>query len=219
MVKLTDNSFLFSFEGRINRAKYIYALFASPAFCLVVLSILALALAAIFGVGVRSVEIKIFGFFGIPPSFPFGAIFSDAGPRSAAVLKLLLSAAGTPVLIFSLWFLAATTVKRLHDRDKGWWWIVPLFILPQFLGKLAEGLDASYAADLLALTSVVLNLWGIVELVFLRGTGGANRFGADPLAPADPIGTRPGWEQGSELEFVPHKAGPSAGAHVMRGHD
>ena len=220
MVKLTDNSFLFSFEGSINRAKYWYALFASMAFSLVVMSALAFTLAGLFGVSVKSVSVKLAGVFSLPPSLPFQATFSDADPQSSGTLiSLLFNLAGTPVLIFSLWFLAATTVKRLHDRDKGWWWIVPLFILPQFLGKLADGLDASYAADLLALTSVVLNLWGIVELVFLRGTDGPNRFGADPMAPADPIDTRPGWDHGSELEFVPHNAGPSTGAHVMREHD
>jgi uncharacterized membrane protein YhaH (DUF805 family) len=40
----TSNEFLFSFRGRINRAKYWYAAFASPAFCGVLLGVLAFAL-------------------------------------------------------------------------------------------------------------------------------------------------------------------------------
>jgi uncharacterized membrane protein YhaH (DUF805 family) len=71
MVKLTDNSFLFSFEGSINRAKYWYALFASMAFSLVVMSALAFTLAGLFGVSVKSVSVKLAGVFSLPPSLPF----------------------------------------------------------------------------------------------------------------------------------------------------
>jgi hypothetical protein len=72
---------------------------------------------------------------------------------------------------------------------------------------------------LVGLAVLIASVWGFVEMSCLKGTSGPNRFGAHPLAPADPIDTRPGWDHGSELEFVPHKAGPPAGAHVMRGHD
>jgi len=217
MGKLTDNRFLFGFNGRINRVKYWYALFASLAFGLVVMSVLALAIAAIFGAGLKSVDVRFFDMFGIPPSLPFGVRFGDTvAPSTAAVASLLFYAAGMPIFIVSLWLLTATSIKRLHDRDKRGWWIVLFFIIPAFLGNFVEKLDEFYAADLLALTSVVLNLWGVVELVALKGTAGPNRFGSDPLAPIDP---RPHWDQQGELEFVPHNAGPPAGAHVMRGHD
>jgi uncharacterized membrane protein YhaH (DUF805 family) len=220
MVKLTDNAFLFSFKGRINRAKYWYALFASMAFSLVVMSFLALTLAGLFGVGVKSVSVKLAGVFSLPPSLPFQATFSGADPQSGGTLiSLLFNLAGTPVLIFSLWFLAATTVKRLHDRDKNAWWLLLFLVAPTLLGSISTAMDESIAANLIGLDAVVLNLWGIAELLFLKGTSGPNRFGSDPLAPADPIDTRPPWDQGRELEFVPHKAGPLAGAHVMRGHD
>ena len=217
---MTDNAFLFSFEGRINRAKYWYALFAGTAFCLVVMSVLAFALGGFFGVSVKSVSIKLVDLFGLPPSLPVHATFGGADPQSTGpLISLLFNLAGIPVLIFGLWFLAATTTKRLHDRDRNGWWFVVFFAAPTLLGSISSGIDELIAADLLALVAVILNLWGIVELVFLRGTSGPNRFGSDPLAPADPIDTRPGWDQQSELEFVPHKAGPPAGAHVMRGHD
>ena len=52
MDKLTDNRFLFSFEGRINRFKYWYALFASGIFCLVLLLLLAFVVTPLT-VGVR----------------------------------------------------------------------------------------------------------------------------------------------------------------------
>lgn len=50
-----------------------------------------------------------------------------------------------------------------------------------------------------------LGVWCFVELFCLRGAKALNRFGPDPLAPRD---TRPRWDQISELEFVPHSAGP-----------
>jgi hypothetical protein len=55
----------------------------------------------------------------------------------------------------------------------------------------------------------IATIWGLVEMCFLKGTSGPNRFGPDPLAARD---TALRWDQHSELEFVPHRAGPSAGA-------
>lgn len=48
--------------------------------------------------------------------------------------------------------------KRWHDRDKSGWWTL-ILIIP-----------------------VIGSLWFLIELGFLRGTAGTNRFGADPLA-------------------------------------
>ena len=51
-------------------------------------------------------------------------------------------------------------------------------------------------------------------MYWLKGTHGPNRFGPDPLAPHD---TRPGWDQQSEIEMTPHKAGPPTMGYVKRG--
>jgi uncharacterized membrane protein YhaH (DUF805 family) len=102
MVKLTDNAFLFGFEGRINRAKYWYAGFASLAVALVFLSILAFAAASIFGADVKSVGMKVSNIFGNPPSLPFSATFGDADPQSARLMHLFFYVLGTPVFVFSM---------------------------------------------------------------------------------------------------------------------
>ena len=47
--------------------------------------------------------------------------------------------------------------KRWHDRNKSGWW------------------------TLIALVPVIGGLWMLIELGFLRGTEGPNRFGPDPL--------------------------------------
>ena len=202
--------FLFSFNGRINRAKYWYAVFASSAFCGVLLGVWAFVLGRIFGASIKSVRLN---FLDIAP---FSVTFSDAGPGlTENLISLLFYAGGTPIVVFGMWFLAATTVKRLHDRDKRGWWIVPL-LAPGIFNRLAGRLPDTYAVGVLELVAFVLCLWGFVELLCLRGTRRPNRFGPDPLAPID---TRPGWAQQAELEFVAHAAGPSAAAHVKRGDD
>ena len=65
-----------------------------------------------------------------------------------------------PALIVSLLLLYPSVVlgiKRCHDRDHPGWWL--LIVLIPLLGPL----------------------WLLVELGFLRGTPGPNRFGPDPL--------------------------------------
>ena len=59
----------------------------------------------------------------------------------------------------------AVAVKRYHDRDKSGWWILILFI------------------------PIIGLIWYIVELGFLPGTPGPNRYGPDPLA-AEPFPVR-----------------------------
>ncbi len=56
----------------------------------------------------------------------------------------------------SFWFAIAAGAKRCHDRNRSGWfqllWIVPL-----------------------------VNIWVWIEIWFLRGTIGENRFGGDPV--------------------------------------
>jgi uncharacterized membrane protein YhaH (DUF805 family) len=57
-----------------------------------------------------------------------------------------------------LWPWIAVIGKRCHDRDKSGWW------------------------TLLAYVPIIGNIWSLVELGFIRGNKGPNRFGVDPLA-------------------------------------
>ena len=214
--------FLSSFGGRINCFKYGCALFANLIFCLVCMSALAFAIGRIFGAAVKSIDVKFMDFFGFPPAFPLNISFDMAGAASTAEPGyLLLRVAETPIAIFSLWLLAATTIRRLHDRNKSGWWIVAFIIAPPLLRNIADRFDAlSAAAVILSLAAMTLTAWGFVELLLLRGTSGPNRFGPDPRAPAEARASEASRrEQQNELEFVPYSAGPSAGPHVMRGHD
>jgi uncharacterized membrane protein YhaH (DUF805 family) len=132
------------------------------------------------------------------------------------------------VAIAMIWVNAAMTAKRLHDRNSSGWWAVAIFIVNRlsyvyyglFLG-LYFGVDISTAEELLlVLAAVALSLlqtWIFIELVFLMGTDGPNRFGPDPLAS---VATGASTDSRSGLPSVPsflvHSASPSPGAHVKR---
>lgn len=90
-----------------------------------------------------------------------------------------------------LLFIPAITfgIRRLHDRNRSGWWLIPFNLGPWLFGWLAQwmlladrgesavGVTISLAASLVSLG---LALWGWVELGFLKGARGPNRFGAEP---------------------------------------
>lgn len=195
--------FLFSPKGRINRAKMW-------------LAVLIIVCWMIFFGGL---VIAVGSIFGGPKSFGFGVsnIFRILDPlayRSLSNVDLFRFVAKAIGTVLFGWVYLATSIKRLHDRDKSGWWMVPFFAVPGIFDNFADRFDFSYAAMPLGLAAFVLCIWGFVEMYFLKGSRNTNRFGADPLAPID---TRPAWDQQGEIEMVPHKAGPSPGAHVKRG--
>ncbi len=90
-------------------------------------------------------------------------------------------------------FLGAT-VRRLHDRDFSAWWLLPFIACPLlflFAHKALRNLDAPGTAALVNLLGTGLYLWGHVQLCFLRGTTGPNRYGQDPLQPAASVHPTP----------------------------
>ncbi len=184
----TSNEFLFGFEGRINRAKYWYASLASQISCAVFLWILALVLGAIFADHVKSIHFDLYLMFGYPPSFPLHAGFAKTG-SAPTLVPLWFDALGTPIFVASLWFLTAATVKRLHDRNRSGWWMIPFFVVPPLFDRFDDLLGDSWAVFLLGLAFKGLWLWGLIEMLFLSGTCGPNRFGPDPID--RPLSRRP----------------------------
>ena len=186
--------YLFSFEGRINRAKFWQALLI----ILCLMMVLAL------------LTITVGKFFDDSGSFGFGlddifAAFDPESYRSLSTIgyvRAIGKAIGTPLF---LWVYLAISIKRLHDRNRSAWWMMLFFVFPGLFDQFADRLGDSYPVIFVGLVSVVFCAWGFIELCFLKGTTGTNRFGSDPLVPID---TRPPWDQQSEIEMVPHKAGP-----------
>ncbi len=97
------------------------------------------------------------------------------------------------VAIAMVWINIATTAKRLHDRNRSGWWAAAVFLVNLlsyayfgfFLG-VYFGVDISITKELLlAMLAVALPLlqtWVVIELFFLMGSDGRNRFGPDPLS-------------------------------------
>ena len=193
--RYTSNEFLFSFEGRINRAKYWYAVFASSAFCGVLLGVLAFALGRIFAVSIKSIHLN---FFDIAA---FNITFSEAGPAPTET-QTLFYAGGAPIVAFGMWFLAATTVKRLHDRNKSGWWIVPLFIAPSIFTDLKVSFPIAMRCP----------SWGSSHSFFGSRALSSCSAGEEPPGPtgSGPTRWRPSTGGRAGTKIVPHRSGPNA---------
>lgn len=200
--------YLFRFDGRINRAKLWLAM--------------VVMLGLMMTVGLALVAIQ--SLFGSLAPFRFGAsdLFRLLDPDTyrsftlGDLPRLLIKLFGTSLL---MWVYFATSIKRLHDRDKSGWWMVPFFAVPGLYNQFAERLPDSYADLPLAIAVAILCMWGFVEMYCLKGSRKTNRFGADPLAPKPRPDTRPPWDQQSEIEMVPHTASPPPVWRVKPGHE
>ena len=112
---------------------------------------------------------------------------------TAAEFLPFLALVGIPVFLVFVVALFANGARRLHDRNKSAWWLVLFYLLPTVLElpfRLSEygpPDDFQAAAALLAVLGLPFSLWGLVEMGFLKGTAGPNRFGENPLeAPREP---------------------------------
>ena len=144
---------LFSFNGRINRAKY-WLVFL---FNMVVPNV-----AGVFA-------LATLGAFEIEPA---SGEFESPGLWIAGLM-------GLAIFVFSMWTTLAAAVKRLHDRNKSGWWILVFGVLPVALGAVSVLLRDAALVGILAACGVWL--WGFIELGCLKGTAGPNAYGPDPL--------------------------------------
>lgn len=216
--------FLFEFDGRINRAKVWLALLVIVVWMILV-AMLMLVVDQMFGNPVKSIHFNINDIFGfVDPAVLRAAIARLRDGKEAAPAHLVLAffhAVGT--LIFA-WVYLATSVKRLHDRDKSGWWTIPYLILPGLYSQFQDRLPDSSWMFPLALVAVLLAIAGFVDICCLKGTRWTNRFGPNPLPKVQtrPRGSRTsssGWDQTNAMEFVPHQASSAPAMHVKRGHD
>jgi uncharacterized membrane protein YhaH (DUF805 family) len=90
-----------------------------------------------------------------------------------------------PMYLFLLYVTLSLVVKRLHDRHKSAWWVIPFYFLPSLLERLSDRMvDGTTLQSLLIAASSALGLWAFIELGFFKGTAGLNQYGPDPLATA-----------------------------------
>jgi len=210
--------YLFRFDGRINRALLWQALLI-VAVLVALLGVIGQVIHLVSAMGALKFSLDLDFDFGL------GNVFKVLDPRTyrlgASGDRTILVLNASAAALF-LWIYLATAIKRLHDRDRSGWWIVPFFFVPRVLFYVWDWLpEASWFVPF-DWAIHALWVWGIVEMFFLRGTSGANRFGADPLAEIEDASTSASspaksWDQSREIEIVPPSASPPGGMHVKRG--
>jgi uncharacterized membrane protein YhaH (DUF805 family) len=206
--------YLFSFKGRINRAKYWLAGLIIG--CWMVFLMLLLF-------------VPIGYFFGWPNELNFSidnvfAVFDPASYRGLSRSDIGVIIVNVLTMPLFLWVFFATSVKRLHDRNRSGWWMVLFFIVPGLYGRFAERLH-SYWVLPLALIACVLFFWGLIELYFLRGTKWTNQYGPNPLgkeqmrprSAQERLRASTPWDQESEIEMEPRRSGPPPAMRVKSG--
>ena len=156
---------LFSFKGRINRKPWWLASLGAG-FTASLLSAILEALARSSGETIVN---------------PVTHQFEPTGIFGLAISLIALANA---------WIAFALSAKRLHDRDRtGWWllWQLLVILLAVFLTVVAFAVPKEqgpvwYAlAGAAVLVAFIISVWLFVQIGFLRGTQGPNRFGPDPL--------------------------------------
>ncbi|MGI9413075.1 MAG: DUF805 domain-containing protein [Hyphomicrobiales bacterium] len=152
-----DWAYLFtSFDGRINRKPYWIAILLMVAFILIFTFVLT--------------------------------ILTAASARAQLWVQIgLLIVVGYPI--------TALMIKRLHDRNRPGNLAAVIWApsIVSILGQLI-GLTGSYQPVggqevflpntlgwIVLAASLVIGIWALIELGFLRGTDGANDYGPDPL--------------------------------------
>jgi uncharacterized membrane protein YhaH (DUF805 family) len=183
--------YLFSFSGRINRAKQW----------------LLVLIGLVFGIGMWTALISVLGLQNIldvaMEKLPVSVLTGNPGlPIAGAVIGLIYL-----VLVYVHF---AVTAKRLHDRNKSAWWLLVFLVLPMILGfyrlhvmmpafaqlgtiwsNALHGIKPPRSnpfsnqpplATILGGVSSLISLWAFVELYCLPGTAGDNPYGPDPLA-------------------------------------
>ena len=152
-------SLLFSFSGRINRAKYWFV---------VLINVIVPNVPALFLIGALG-ESEIDPSSGLP---------SAASPGIWVAGVILLA-----IVVFSTWTTLASSTKRLHDREKSGWWVLVFWFGPAILIGIA-GAVGDAVGSVFVVAAIALGLWGFVEIACLSGTTGPNAYGPDPLEAA-----------------------------------
>lgn len=106
-----------------------------------------------------------------------GAALGGANGLGIALMLIAIFAGVGPLTV--------TTMRRLQDRNRPPGWML-LVVAPSVVRTFADlfGLSARVETAIFFVVGAPLWTWGVVELGFLRGTAGRNRYGDDPLKPA-----------------------------------
>ena len=127
------NNYLFGFEGRINRAKMWLAVLIIVCW-MIFLSGLAFAVGGLFG-GLKSFSLGVNDIF---------LALDPAIYRSLTLTGLCIGIFKAIAISLFVWVYSATSIKRLHDRNKSGWWMMPFFVVPGLHSHFADRLPDSW---------------------------------------------------------------------------
>src|ERR1700677_4399106 len=102
-------------------------------------------------------------FLGLRPSEWIPPGFGGAVERSLFAL----------IYIYLAWVTIAVSIRRLHDRDKTGWWVIPLVCLPAGL-RVFDDDTHGVVQSLVDLIEVIFGGWGFIEIGLSAGTPGDN---------------------------------------------
>jgi uncharacterized membrane protein YhaH (DUF805 family) len=152
-VLVQERHILFGFTGRLDRRDFW-----------------TLNLCALIG----ALFINALAVFAV--ALPLGQQYEqvDANPRMQPV--------HLAVLALGLWTFAAICSKRMHDRDHSAWWAMAFspLLLVILLPLLGPNPVLESTVGVILLPCCPFALWLFIQLGFLKGTDGPNRFGPDP---------------------------------------
>jgi len=179
-------SYLFSFKGRINRAKiWLFLLI-----CLCVDVVIGVIAAHGFG-WAETLKSFVAAVKALAPGEHLD-LAKVAAPKMLGTTSYAAIAAIGLLYLAVIYASLAVYAKRLHDRGKSAWWLLVYVLLPMVLQGYMFASAPSFSAALMGIRSPLghaaygvaslISLWVFVELYFFRGTRGENRFGPDPLA-------------------------------------
>jgi len=164
---MTLTQLLFSFKGRINRKPWWLASLGA--------GFAASLLTAILEAVARSAGETIVN--------PVTHQFEPTGIFGLAISLIAL---------VNAWFAFALSVKRLHDQHRlvALLWQILIIVVAVILIMVAitvpeeQGLLWYALAAAAILAAFAISVWLFVQIGFLKGTEGPNRFGPDPLGAA-----------------------------------
>ena len=156
---------LLSFKGRINRKPWWLATIAAGLAASIITAIIEIIARSSGQTAIDPVTNQV------EPTGIFGVLVGIVG-------------------LMNMWIAFALGAKRLHDRDRTGWWLIWQFlilVLAVILVVVAVAVPQEQGAVWYALAGAaglaafVISVWLFVQIGFLRGTSGPNRFGPDPF--------------------------------------
>jgi uncharacterized membrane protein YhaH (DUF805 family) len=87
------------------------------------------------------------------------------------------------IAILSIYPSLALMTKRFHDRGKSGWWAL-VFYIPTVINSVVSYTDPDSTITMItSVITLLVSIWILIELGFLKGKPGSNEYGPNPLEP------------------------------------